>query len=80
MKPLFIRQPRGCAVKVACLLLMTVCLCLSGICMTAAEDAALWGGVPITETQPTETTAKPQNSTSVGNLNLPDRETAPAVS
>ncbi len=73
-------QPRKTALRLTAVLLLTACMTLGGVLAASAEDAALWGSVPIAETQPSETTAKPHNSTSVGNLNLPERETAPAVS
>ena len=39
-----------------------------------------WGLVPTADTEASEPVTQPLNSTSVGNLTLPDRETAPAVS
>ncbi|MBE6652477.1 MAG: hypothetical protein E7610_03545 [Ruminococcaceae bacterium] len=45
-----------------------------------AEGVSPWGTVPISEKETSESTTKPIGSTSVGNLVLPERETAPAVS
>ena len=80
MKRLFFRQPRGNVRRCLVVCLVTVCLSFGAILSVAAEDAALWGSVPIADTQSAETAATPHNSTSVGNLDLPERETAPAVS
>jgi len=79
MKP-FCLQPKKTALRVSAVLLLTACTAFGGVLAASAEDSALWGSVPIAETGPAETTAKPHNSTSVGNLSLPERETAPAVS
>lgn len=46
----------------------------------SAGEAAPRGVVPISETEASEPVTQPHNSTSVGNLTLPNRETAPAVS
>ena len=73
-----------------CLRLLTVCVLSAGLSCglllsAAAEEspageATPWGVVPISETQAAEPVTQPHNSTSVGNLNLPEREIAPAVS
>ena len=76
----FCLQPRKTALRLPAVLLLTACMAMGGMLASSAEDAALWGTVPIAETQPAETTAKPHNSTSVGNLDLPNRETALPVS
>ena len=47
---------------------------------SSAEVASPWGVIPISETEASEPVTQPHNSTSVGNLTLPNRETAPAVS
>ncbi len=62
--------------------LLLAALLPAALSVTAsASDAGVTpissGTVPISET---ETTAKPNNSTSVGNTDLPERKTAPAVS
>ena len=61
--------------------LLTSALVLGSLILpAAAEEAALWDAIPITETQASEPTTQPLGSTSVGHLSLPTRETAPAVS
>lgn len=46
----------------------------------SAEEARPWDAVPISETEVSEPTTQPPGSTSVGQLTLPNRETATAVS
>ena len=61
--------------------LLTAILSCAWTLTASAEDAALWGAVPISsETEASEPVTQPHNSTSVGNLSLPSREPAPVLS
>ncbi len=77
MKHLLFRPKHPIGLRVLTgLFLSSVLFCVM-LLPTFAESASPWDAVPISES---ETTAQPHNSTSVGNLNLPNREIAPAVS
>ena len=73
-------QPRKTALRMAAVLLLTACIAAGGMLAASAEDAALWGSVPISESQSSESDSQPHNSTSVGNTDTPSRETALPVS
>ena len=77
MKHLFCRQKLPVGIRLLTGLVLSVCLFCIMLTPTSAESASPWDAVPISES---ETVEKPNNSTSVGNLNLPNREIAPAVS
>lgn len=66
------------------LLLGALAVCGQTLAVSAEEvspiSATPWDAVPISETQASEPTTQPPGSTSVGQLTLPNRETATAVS
>ncbi len=80
MKHLFCRTRQPVCIRLLTALLLTACLSCALLLSVSAEDASPWGIIPISETQASEPTTQPNNSTSVGNLNLPNREIGPAVS
>lgn len=77
MKHLLCRQKSSVGIRLSAGLFLSAILFCSLILPTFAETATPWDAVPISET---EAETQPHNSTSVGNLNLPEREIAPAVS
>lgn len=77
MKHLLCRQKSSVGIRLLTGLCLSAILFCTLILPTFAENISPWDIVPISET---ETTTQPHNSTSVGNLNLPNREIAPAVS
>ncbi|MBQ9150683.1 MAG: S-layer homology domain-containing protein [Clostridia bacterium] len=80
MKHLFCCQQHPVGARLLTAMLLSALLSCVLILPTFAEDASPWDVIPISETQASEPTTQPNNSTSVGNTNLPNRETAPAVS
>lgn len=77
MKHLLCRQKLPVGIRLLTGLFLSVCLFGVMLLPAFAESASPWDAIPISES---ETVEKPHNSTSVGNLNLPNREIAPAVS
>ena len=77
MKHLLCRQKSSVGIRLLAGLFLSAILFCTLILPTFAENISPWDIVPISET---EATTQPHNSTSVGNLNLPNREIAPAVS
>lgn len=77
MKQLFCRQKSLVGIRLLAGLFLSAILFCTLILPAFAENISPWDVVPISET---EATTQPHNSTSVGNLNLPNREIAPAVS
>ena len=77
MKHPFVRSRRALFRCLAVSLVSVLLLCTCGV---VAFADSLWGAVPTAETQPSEASTQPLGSTSVGSMDQPTRDIAPAVS